>query len=63
MPTFLVETWEHVDGLYSVEAADEEAARKKFKQVPGRLINWDGVEQISYQAFEVEVRKVSEELP
>ncbi|MES2532852.1 MAG: hypothetical protein V4636_17560, partial [Pseudomonadota bacterium] len=61
MPEFLVTTWEHVEGLYTVEAADEAAARKKFKAVPGRLIDFNGVEQISYSAFEVEVRKVDVE--
>lgn len=60
--SFIVTTWETVEGLYSVEAADEAAARKKFKPVPGRLIDFNGVEQISYQAFDVEVREVSEEM-
>ena len=61
-PTFVVSTREYVEGVYSVEAADEAAARKKFKRVPGRLIDFNGVEQVSYTAFEVEVREVSEEM-
>lgn len=62
-PTFLITTHEEVEGFYSVEATDEDAARKKFKPVPGRLINWDGVEQISYMAFDVAIQSVSEEMP
>lgn len=60
---FLVTTWEHVEVLYDVLAANEAEARKKFKPVPGRLINPDGVEQISSRAFAVQVESVDEEMP
>ena len=61
--TFLVTTWEQVETLYEVTAEDEAAARKKFKPVPGRLIDPSGVEQISMRPFAVQVESVDEEMP
>lgn len=55
MPTFVVTTWETVRGTYKVKALSEAEAREKFGGLP---IDWEGVEQHDYQAFEVEVRSV-----
>lgn len=62
MPEFLVTTWEQVECLYTVQAADEAAARKKFKAVPGRLIDTNGVEQISARPFALQVESVDVEM-
>lgn len=55
---FVVVTKERVEGRYAVTAATEQEARAKFARSPGRLINWDGVEQMDYMAYDVEVSEV-----
>ena len=58
---FIVETWEEVSGTYEVEASSLEEAKAKFTSGdPSRLIDWTGVEQIDYQAFEVNVNRIKE---
>lgn len=53
--TFIVTTWEHVEGRYRVEADSAEEAQAKFGNPK---IDWEKVEQLDYQAFEVDVRSV-----
>lgn len=62
MTKFIVTTWEEVEGCYEVEASNEAEARAKFKPKRGhlRLIDFDGVEQLSYHAFDVNVESVGE---
>lgn len=60
MAKFIVTTWEQVEGRYEVEAANETEARAKFKPKRGRLFDFDGVEQLSYHAFDVNVESVGE---
>lgn len=57
LQTFVVTTWETVQGTYEVKAVSEQAARELFG---GRaMIDFDaGVQQLSYDAFDVEVRDV-----
>lgn len=55
---FVVTTRETVEGTYLVTAESEEAARAKFDRQPGRLIDWAGVDQTDYMAYEVEIDKV-----
>lgn len=55
--TFIVTTAERVEGRYEVEATSEAEARAKFDD-KRRLIDWTGVEQIDYMAYEVAVESV-----
>lgn len=56
----MVVTHESVEGRYLVTAESEEAARAKFDRAPGRQIDWAGVEQTDYMAYEVAVESVSD---
>lgn len=58
MPLFIVNTTERVEGTYAVQAASEDEARGKFDGKS--LINWDGVTQIEYMAWDVDVYAVVE---
>ncbi len=49
---FIVTTEESVRGTYEVEADNETEAAARFE---GCGINWTGVEQISYEAYMVEL--------
>lgn len=60
MSLFEVRTWETVEGVYLVEADNVNHARAKLDTTPSS-IDWKGVEQIDYQAFEIEVRSVDEQ--
>jgi hypothetical protein len=56
MPAFIITTDEDVSGTYRVEADDEESARAAFGD-PG--IDWARVEQISYDAYSLDVTTVA----
>jgi hypothetical protein len=49
---FRVTTVETVEGTYEVEAADVSDAMTRLVTLPR---DWEGIEQIDYQAFEVKV--------
>lgn len=55
---FIVTTWETVEGTYLVAARDEEHAKERIEDImgPGER-RWNGIEQISYMAFEVDARE------
>lgn len=56
---FVVITHESVEGRYLVTAESESAARAKFERTPGRQVDWEGVEQTDYMAYEVEIESVT----
>jgi hypothetical protein len=49
---FIVTTEESVRGTYEVEADSETEAASRFA---GRGIDWQGVEQVNYEAYMVEL--------
>lgn len=57
MSTFIIRTWETVEGTYEVTADSEEEAREKVSRPP---FDWTNVEQRSYYAFDSEIRSVTE---
>jgi hypothetical protein len=59
MPTYVVTTWETVLGTYTVEAASEQDVRARFEHDGDKLIDWNGVEQVGYMAFDIEVKAIS----
>lgn len=52
--TFVIRTVEQVEGIYHVQAASAEEAREQFEADPRHR-----GEQISYSAFEIQVRDVT----
>lgn len=59
MPKFIVHTWETVEGTYEVEADDEIHVRTLMEDsLSSSEDTWRRIEQIDYQAFDVDVRSV-----
>lgn len=56
MGTYEIHTRETVEGVYRVEAESEDAAKAKFeRRHSGPLIDFTGVEQVEYMAYNVAV--------
>ncbi|HEY9713853.1 MAG TPA: hypothetical protein V6C72_10310 [Chroococcales cyanobacterium] len=56
---FIVRTDESVSGGYIVVAEDEQEAQEKVEALlGGGEAAWEDVNQLSYEAFEVEVKEV-----
>lgn len=55
---FIVTTREIVEGRYLVSARDGDYAMKRIEDIMTNDRNWNGIEQLSYMAYDVEATEV-----